>query len=719
MNLLRFSANVKMKASLSCIQLLYSLFTKKTVLVVGVLVAFLPAYSNALNSSNPSATFYPVDSLPHVITAQSSDLLGASLKRQAMLNYATHQLPDNMADWMIQREALVEKIMLHGGIKRHIDLSLDMRETRSTVMEGYTVKNIYFQTLPGVYATANLYVPDGKGPFPAVVSMHGHWREGKIAESVQALGHTLAKNGYVSLVIDAFGSGERTTIHGDFEYHGANLGASLMNIGETLLGVQVADNMRAVDLLVSLPYVDEENIGATGASGGGNQTMWFAALDDRVKAAVPIVSVGTFESAVMGSNCVCELLPGGLTFTESAGVLALYAPRALKMCNHDQDSNPTFFPSEMRRSFHNVQPVFKLHGVEKNVAYAVFDLTHGYWKEDREAMLGWFDLHLKGVGTGESRAEKPFNLLPMEDLLVFPIGKRSPLILPIEEYSRRQGSLLRKQFLDKKSFSIESLRKDLKEVLGITGSMEIKEVSSFSPKSGWDRVALHTQEGTLIPLMHAAPTHPDNGYSIIAYAGGKSDIPDNLIAEIKSRGEGIVVVELSGTGEAASTVDAASTNLAQFHTLSRARLWLGKTMIGEWVRELDLVSRYIQQNYQPSSIKFDGNKEAAVAALLFSAVEPGAFRSVTLRQIPVSYLFDNRENVDFFSMGIHLPGFLEWGDISLVTGITATDVTIVDPLSMSGVPISNENLSTVTTEFQHIKQLLKQSGTIQFQRTGN
>src|SRR5690606_40370156 len=72
-----------------------------------------------------------------------------------------------------------------------------------------------------------------------------------------------------------------------------------------------------VDLLLSLPFVDKENIGATGASGGGNQTMWFAALDERIKAAMPIVSVGTFESAVMGSNCVCELMPGGLTFTES------------------------------------------------------------------------------------------------------------------------------------------------------------------------------------------------------------------------------------------------------------------------------------------------------------------------------------------------------------------------------------------------------------------
>src|SRR5690554_4341275 len=115
--------------------------------------------------------------------------------------------------------------------------------------------------------------------------------------------------------------------------------------------------------------------------------MWFAALDEQVGAAVPIVSVGTFESAVMGSNCVCELLPDGLKFTETAGVLALYAPRALKMCNHEQDSNPTFYPSEMLRSYHNAKPVFQMLGVEKHIGYEIFNLSHGYWPENREVML--------------------------------------------------------------------------------------------------------------------------------------------------------------------------------------------------------------------------------------------------------------------------------------------------------------------------------------------
>jgi len=685
---------------------------------IGVLWALSMAQANILCLDIPYGTYHSLDSLPNVLVDQRSDLLGSSLKNQAMVKFATHQLPDNLEEWSKKRDEIRENIILHSGLKRYPNLPLNMKETGSLDMEGYTIRNIYFQTLPGVYATANLYVPDGKGPFPAVVSMHGHWREGKLAESVQSLGHTMAKNGYVSLVIDAFGSGERTTTHGDFEYHGANLGASLMNIGESLLGVQVADNMRAVDLLTSLPYVDAGNIGATGASGGGNQTMWFGALDERIKATMPIVSVGTFESAVMGSNCVCELLPGGLTFTESAGVLALYAPRALKMCNHSQDSNPTFYPVEMLRTYQNVKPIFELHGVADHVDNEVFDLTHGYWKEDREAMLGWFDLHLKGIGNGESRPELPFDILPMEKLMVFPLGKRSPLVISTDEYSRNQGKSLREDYLKKDSFDTEKLRTDLKQILGIDDYLEIAKTFAFPSQDGWERIALHTSDQQLVPILHFAPKNPALGYILIASADGKNDIQEAHLEELKNRGGGIVIVELSGTGEAASKLDASGTSLSQFHTLSRAQLWLGKTMLGEWVRELELVSQFIVDTYDPSELSFEGNREAGLAALFLSVLQEGKIKQLTLKNTPVSYLFDNRENIDYFSMAVHLPGFLNWGDVSLAAGLSEQDVTFIDPVTMSGIPVSTGELRAVQAEFENAKKILKQPGKTYFRHSG-
>ena len=66
-------------------------------------------------------------------------------------------------------------------------------------MDGYTVKNIYYQSRLSLYVTGNLYIPDGKKPFPAVLNVHGHWAQGRLASRVQDRGHSLAKNGYICL----------------------------------------------------------------------------------------------------------------------------------------------------------------------------------------------------------------------------------------------------------------------------------------------------------------------------------------------------------------------------------------------------------------------------------------------------------------------------------------------------------------------------------------
>jgi len=656
------------------------------------------------------------DSLPSVLEENRGDLLESNLRSQAILMAATHNIPFDLETWKKTRLAIREKIIQNSGIKVDQKLPLNLRETGTVQMDGYTVKNIYFQTQPGVYATANLYVPEGKGPFPAVVNMHGHWTEGKAAESVQAVGHSLATNGYVCLTIDAFGAGERSTEHGEFEYHGANLGASLMNLGESLLGVQVVDNMRAVDLLVSLPFVDADNLGATGASGGGNQTMWFAALDERIKAALPMVSVGTFESAVMRSNCVCELLPGGLTISETAGVLGLFAPRALKMCNHEQDSNPTFYPQEMLRSYHNAKPVFQMYAAGENIDYAIFDLTHGYWEENREVMLGWFDRHLKGTGTGAPKKERPFELLPVEELMVFEKGKRDPLVKNTAAYARGKGEELRKSFLNQAKFDAATKKEELRTLLKLNNRSERVNVHRYPESQGWERMALETNDGKLVPVLHHAPSGGAKAYTVISNMDGKNAIPSAILDGLKANGSGIMIVELSGTGEASSAKDVTLTRLSRFHTLARAHLWLGKTLMGEWVEELRLVTEFARDTYRPTKLRFDGNKEAGLAAVFLEAMHGGGYDEIIIRKAPVSYLFDKTENIDFFSMGIHLPGILKWGDLSLAAALTGTDISFIDPVTMSGEALDDAQHKQYKAEYEKVRRLCGQVGQTTFNK---
>ena len=684
------------------------------------LILLCPTFSFCLFPANLSRLGEVVrtDTLPNVFSGNHSDLNRLRLKLDAARLFNENQLPETKEVWKTYREKLISEIIRRTGMVINHELPLNLKETAKIQLNGYSIRNVFFQTRPGVYVTANLYIPDGEGKFPGVLVMMGHSLFGRLEDRYQSVGHTLALNGYVALCLDPWGAGERTTLHGVFEDHGDenNLGSSLMNIGEPLIGIEISDNIRGVDLLCTLPSVDPKNIGATGSSGGGNQTIWLTALDNRVKAAVPVVSAGTFESYIMGTPCICEVLPGGLNLTEEAGILSLVAPRAIKMCNHQKDNNQAFQPSEMIRSFKNAKPIFEMYGTGNKISFQIFDLTHGYFPEDRQAMLGWFDLHLKNKGDGTSKKEIPFEILPKERLMVFPQGERDAQVIGTERYCKLKGEELRLDFLGSKVFDVEKKRHELKGILGIVNKPSISSVQEFSTRKGWSRIALETSDNKLIPVLLRLPSGKAGEFTLVCNQEGKQKISASLLDSLISTGQGIAIVDLSGTGEAFVNPNSTDKN-RNILILSRSLLWFGKTLIGEWVNELELVSDFLQSKYHAVQIGVDANKEVGVAALIFGALEERAI-SLSLRETPVSYLFDNRENIDFFSVAINIPGFLRWGDISLAVALSGGTTTFIDPVTMSGRRITGGELEKCRSEFKNIRKASKGQGNTLFIEPG-
>ena len=684
------------------------------------LILLCPTFSFCLFPANLSrlGAVVRTDTLPNVFSGNHSDLNRLRLKLDAARLFNENQLPETKEVWKTYREKLISEIIRRTGMVINHELPLNLKETAKIQLNGYSIRNVFFQTRPGVYVTANLYIPDGEGKFPGVLVMMGHSLFGRLEDRYQSVGHTLALNGYVALCLDPWGAGERTTLHGVFEDHGDenNLGSSLMNIGEPLIGIEISDNIRGVDLLCTLPSVDPKNIGATGSSGGGNQTIWLTALDNRVKAAVPVVSAGTFESYIMGTPCICEVLPGGLNLTEEAGILSLVAPRAIKMCNHQKDNNQAFQPSEMIRSFKNAKPIFEMYGTGNKISFQIFDLTHGYFPEDRQAMLGWFDLHLKNKGDGTFKKEIPFEILPKERLMVFPQGERDAQVIGTERYCKLKGEELRLDFLGSKVFDVEKKRHELKGILGIVNKPSISSVQEFSTRKGWSRIALETSDNKLIPVLLRLPSGKAGEFTLVCNQEGKQKISASLLDSLISTGQGIAIVDLSGTGEAFVNPNSTDKN-RNILILSRSLLWFGKTLIGEWVNELELVSDFLQSKYHAVQIGVDANKEVGVAALIFGALEERAI-SLSLRETPVSYLFDNRENIDFFSVGINISGFLWWGDISLAVALSGGTTTFIDPVTMSGRRITGGELEKCRSEFKNIRKASKGQGNTLFIEPG-
>ncbi|MDD5678484.1 MAG: acetylxylan esterase [Kiritimatiellae bacterium] len=604
---------------------------------------------------------------------------------EAKRRHFLHQPSLTLEAWQSARKTILAKIKHNAGTFP-TPPPLDMRLHGVIRLNGYELRKVTYQSRPGLRVTANLYVPDGPGPFPGVIGVHGHWNQGKIPERVQARGHILALNGFVVLMIDAIGAGERGTVPGQFEYHGAGIGAALFDIGESLLGMQVYDNMRGIDLLTSMACVDADHIGVTGASGGGNQTMWLAALDPRIKAAVPVVSVGTFEAYVTRCNCVCETLPNGLTFLEEWAVLGLTAPNALLILNSLQDS-PSFCVAEMLRSYHDARQIYRLYGAEDKIAYQAFNLPHGYWPELQEAMLGWFKRWLKGEGEGRPCALPSYTALPEAKCLCFPGKKRPAMVASIPEYCRpiarrlaashRQGA---------QPVSSAAKRRQLQGLLRLpaaTSGNEITDMGSvLQPYGQVRKLIVESEPGVLLPvaILTANRDGRPHAATLLLHSQGKQALGEApWIKQRVARGDTLILADLRGTGETRyDSFDKPALSHQTFHDHSRACLWLGRTMLGDWTRDIMSLVDSTTARLDRTPIDIIAFQETGLAALCAASLNV-RIRTIITVGMPGSYL--TKDPVISPSMAIHVPGILRWGDISMMAALAGCRVDILNPVN--------------------------------------
>jgi cephalosporin-C deacetylase-like acetyl esterase len=184
---------------------------------------------------------------------------------------------------------------------------LDIKFLGDTQADGFHIRKVLFESQPGFFVTALLYVPDGPAPGgkrAAILMSPGHAPSGKAGDAPIAA--IFARNGFIVLSYDPIGQGERLQ-YTDPAKPGASLAvrptgehgeASLqpMLIGDTFARYEIWDAMRGVDLLASLPEVDPHRIGALGCSGGGTITALTGALDTRIAAIGTACYITSFDA---------------------------------------------------------------------------------------------------------------------------------------------------------------------------------------------------------------------------------------------------------------------------------------------------------------------------------------------------------------------------------------------------------------------------------------
>ena len=589
---------------------------------------------------------------------QHHDRLRREAQELAVCKYA----PVSKRAWEHRRSELQECVAKQLHLQKDATPA-DFRVHRTIAREGYRIDLVsYASGSPDIRVTAAMYVPDGEGPFPAVLNLHGHWPQGKLAARVQARGHILVQNGFVVLSPDAPGTGERSIGEGSYRYHGAIAGAGLYMIGDSLLGWQVRDNRRGIDVLCAQPFVNSDRIGVTGASGGGNQTMWVAACDERVKACVPVVSVGTFESYVTQRNCICETLPGGLASMEEWELLGLVTPNALLILNAYQDSSAAFGPEPVTRTGEALREVYGLWRADERFDVRIFNTTHGYWPEMLSAMLGWMKYWLQGEGPGFALPLPPVVPVEEDDMRVFPLGTwpaKTQMYANNRETLRAAMKCPNSEGKDTDMLRTELMQCTGYRAVACAGHVEESDAAAGKMK----RAFMISPRGTPLPLVLRDETEQDAPVTLVFGSAGKAGA---FASEQIEAAISVVATDLPGIGELAwEATPELPVGGATLHDTARSCLWLGYTLAGEWAECVASLTRWAANRFPDRTIKLAGDGEVALAVLLAAALDPVVRGcELDLKGLPTSAVEYYRATEG--SMATMIPGLLAWGDLDRV-----------------------------------------------------
>lgn len=245
-------------------------------------------------------------------------------------------------------------------------------------LNGYSVENVSFQSIEGIYVTGNLYRPIGvSGKMAGILCPHGHGSDPRFKEYTQQRCATLARMGATVFTYDMIGMGDSKQCDHKIE---------------KALKLQIINGKAALDFLIDLPNIDKNRIAMTGESGGGTQTFILSAIDDRIKVSVPVVMV----SGYFFGGCVCE---SGMPIhkrpthqTTNVEIAATFAPKPLLLISDGGDwtvNTPTM-------EYPYIKNVYSYFGAENKVENVhLANEKHDYGISKRLAAYDFLAKYLK------------------------------------------------------------------------------------------------------------------------------------------------------------------------------------------------------------------------------------------------------------------------------------------------------------------------------------
>ncbi|MBM3501056.1 MAG: hypothetical protein FJX74_20590, partial [Armatimonadetes bacterium] len=419
---------------------------------------------------------------------------------------AAMPVPESREAWAARATAIRPRILRGLGLDPLPERTpLNAQVLGEVARDGYRIERVTFESRPGLIVTANVYVPDGEGPFPLVLCPVGHWGRGKNDGPPSARNRGLAQLGYITITYDPFGQEERA-VPGNEHSEAWNLSLT----GHCNMSVMIWDTVRALDYMLTRDDVEGTHIACTGASGGGLNTLYYSVVDERLGAAIPVVYVTQWEDflGTGAPHCPCSHVPGLGAFTDMGEMTALLAPRPQLYMGAAED--PQFLPRGARRAEAQARVIYALLDADENLRCEIFPGGHDYGQPMREVLYGFVEQHLRGQGEGAPLSEPPDTLPPpsIEELWCFEGGKVPPTAKTVRQLAEEWAREALSRLPGPEALDAAATRAALLDALQPPAPVEPPRFEQVGELRSGDltvhKLKLHVQPGITLPALLVA-----------------------------------------------------------------------------------------------------------------------------------------------------------------------------------------------------------------------